>query len=163
MRSQSQLHCKWAFTGKPAPPAHSDVQWSTTRSFVLRCAKLLTRFPRQSQIFTCWLRACSGALAFPKDIQTHFWHYSTLAGRSLPFPLVKNIFSVSVCIGTYSFSILGGCFHKHFLVFSLEFNFTHVVLRVRVRACLSDSCVILLLLSCAVSLEGIPRICVQYI
>lgn len=51
---------------------------------------------------------------------------------------------MSVCIGTYSFSILGGCFHEHFLVFSLEFNFTHVVLRVRVRACV---CVCLTLVS----------------
>ena len=126
---------------------------------MLRSTRLLTRFPRQSQIFTCWLRACSGALAFPKDIQTHFWHYSTLAERSLPFPLVKNILSVSVCIGTYSFNILGGCFHEHFLVFSLELNFTHVILRVRACVFVWLLCHSLTLVLCCIFWRNPENLC----
>lgn len=39
---------------------------------VLRCVKLLTRFPQQSQILMCWVCASCGAAAFPKDTQTLF-------------------------------------------------------------------------------------------
>lgn len=112
MRSQRPFHCN----GKINPTCHRDLL--NTLMFV--CSEvlkknLLNTIPTTEPFLMCWLCASCGAVAFPKDTQTHF--QSCLQHW---LPLDESILSACICVSICGSSVLEGSLHECFLGFSLE-------------------------------------------
>lgn len=88
-----------------------------THVCVLRSVKknLLNMIPTTEPFLMCWLCASCGAVAFPKDTQTHF--QSCLQHW---LPLDESILSACICVSICGSSVLEGSLHECFLGFSLE-------------------------------------------
>ena len=133
MRSQRPFHCN----GKINPTCHRDL----LNTLIFVCSEvlkknLLNTIPTTEPFLMCWLYASCGAVAFPKDTQTHF---QSCLQHWLPLDW-KHFISLYLCKHLW-LQCFGGVFTWVFSRVLLRESTIHQVL-LPVCVCLSNALVI---------------------